>query len=268
MRLTPFPTLLLFPLALPLTAQPAPKVVLTQVDSAYFAGDPAGALTLLEAGSGGLAERDARWRAIRSHVALASLATSVGEQHRAADRGVDLADALLSQPSASPEEIYWSAASMGLRALNAGPRKAGDLAKTARIQAWRALAADSLHGGAHNLLGRIQLEFLSLSWVERVLARVILGGEFTSEASWDSAEAHLRRASTLWPHMVAFHLDLARLLERRDRPAEAGRAAERALNTPALHPPDPIFHRRAGELLDRLPHPGSGPDDPGLEGAL
>lgn len=259
---SPFPPLLLCALGLPLTAHAAPAGILARADSAYFAGDPAEALALLETVPGELTQRDARWRAIRSHFALGLLADSGGDRNLAADRGIALADALLSQPSATPDEIYWSAASLGLRALRAGPRTAGELARSARTEAWRLRAADSIHGGAHNLLGRIQLEFLSLPWHERFLARQVLGGEFTSEASWESAEAHLHRAAILWPHMVAFQLDLARLLERRGRPVEAMQAAERALDTPVLHPADPVLHQRARELLDRLRDPTAGREHP------
>lgn len=235
-----------------LAGQRAPSGILDMADSAYFSGDPAAALELLDGESLASGDPDRRWRAIRSLVALGMAPGSVQDQNHWLDRGIILADAARNGGSPTLDELYWAAAVEGLRSLNAGPRYAGELALRAETDARLVLAADPFHGGAHNVLGRISLEVMSLSRAERFLARLVMGGRFPRNTSWERAETHLRRAAQLWPYMVLFHLDLATLLERRGRAAEAREEAVRALATPSLHPPDQALKEQARDLLTRL----------------
>lgn len=233
-------------------AQEAPPPGLTGADSLYFAGDPQASLELLTTGGtwqGDPAPR--RWRSMRALVALGMEPGTTGEQNRWLDQGVALAQEVKEQGPPTLDELFWGAAVQGRRALNAGPHYAGELGVRARDDARLVLAADSLHGGAHNVLGRIGLEVMSLSRIERILARAT-GVTFPGDIDWEEAEHHLRRATELWPHMVLYHLDLAKLLIKRNRPDQARRALEQALATPPLHPPDPPLKEEASTLLATL----------------
>lgn len=229
--------------------QQPPAELLATVDSVYYAGAVEQALDLLdEAGDA----RGAGWRVIRCMIALSMQAPSDTERDHWLARAVGNADALLENGPLNTEDLYWVAAAEGLRSLNTGAREAGDLGLRAQNHAQLILAVDSLHGGAHNILGRVNFEVMVLPRAKRVIGRVILGGRFPRNVSWEGAEFHLRRATELWPHMMRFHLDLAWFFERRGRTQEARAAAMRALETPALHPPDPLFQDQARALIHRL----------------
>jgi len=231
---------------------------LGQADSLYFAGQPQASLELLRADAPwGSHAAGQRWRAIRATVALGMMPGTVEEQNHWLDQGVRLAEEAKDPGPPTLDDLFWGAAAEGRRALNAGPRYAGELGTRARDDARLVLAVDSLHGGAHNVLGRVGLEVLSLSRIQRILARAT-GTPLPGDTSWEEAEYHLRRATELWPWMVLYHLDLAKLLVRRGRDAEARAALERALATPSLHPPDASLKEEARALLAGL-GPG-GPD--------
>ncbi|MEX2526952.1 MAG: tetratricopeptide repeat protein [Gemmatimonadota bacterium] len=234
------------------SAQEGSAPGLAEADSLYFAGNAEGSLELLT--TGGFWREDPaprRWRSIRALVALGMEPGTTAEQNRWLDQGVALAQEVKDQGPPTLDEIFWGAAAQGRRALNAGPRYAGELGVRARDDARLVLAADPLHGGAHNVLGRVGLEVMSLSRIQRILARAT-GVTFPGDIDWEEAEHHLRRATELWPHMVLYHLDLAKLLIKRNRQDEARRALQQALATPPLHPPDPVLKEEAGLLLATL----------------
>jgi hypothetical protein len=244
-------------LGLLLPTAPAAQVVvpepLTELDSAYFAGDPAFTLRLLEpAGQGAMLSQDARWRLFRAHVALAVMAPSAEARNRILDPALPLATHTASERQPSVDLLYWTAALEGLRSLETGPRQTIKLATSARRHAQQVLAADPQHGGAHHLLARIEYEFLTLPRAERILARILMGSSYPSEATWESCAAHFRTAAQLWPQFVQVHHDRARMELRRGRLADAAQAAERALATPSLHPQDGRLKEDARALLRYL----------------
>lgn len=243
----------------PAVAQGHPDERPARADSLYFAGEAEASWDLLRTDAPrGSRTADRRWRAIRAAVALGMAPGTATEQNHWLDQAVRLAEEAKDPGPPTVDELFWGAAAEGRRALNAGPRYAGELGTRARDDARVVLAVDSLHGGAHNVLGRVGLEVMSLSRIQRILARAT-GTPFPGDTNWEDAEHHLRRATELWPYMVLYHLDLAKLLVRRGRHAEARAALERALSTPSLHPPDASLKEEARALLASLGRGGVEP---------
>jgi hypothetical protein len=107
----------------------------------------------------------------------------------------------------------WPAFALGLvlgrTALTKGIKARVRMAVEVRQLALRAIAADSMHDGAHHLLGRWHAEVRRLSGFERLIAKTILGGGVFGQASWDAARAHLERAVALDSTRIFHRLDLA-----------------------------------------------------------
>jgi Tfp pilus assembly protein PilF len=126
------------------------------------------------------------------------------------------------------------------------------LAEEVRRQALRVLELDSLHAGAHHVLGQWHAEVRRLSGVSRFFARHVLGAEVLDQASWDQAVRHLERAVELAPQGIIHHLELARVYLDRDREADARDELREVLQRPALEPTDPLHKQEAVRLMGEL----------------
>lgn len=241
--------------ALPLVgrAQPSSSDAVVGADELYFAGSPLGAYELLTAHlEANPTDYEALWRAARAAVVVGVVKEGITAQNEWLDPAIVLGDRAVAERAEGVDGLYWRGAAEGRRALNAGNNYAARLVQRVYDDAHAILAVDSLHGGAHNLLGRVNYEVMDLPRVSRFLARRLVGNRALHDSSWDSAELHLRRAVELWPENVLFQLDLGELYQRRGREAEARAAYTRVTEMPSVHPPDAVFKERARRFLEEL----------------
>ena len=224
-----------------------------RADALYFSGDPRASFALLdEYLKISPDEYEVLWRAARAAVILGVSQDGSRPQNRWLDPAMELAERAVALDPDGVDGLYWRGAAHGRRAMNASPGYATELAQKVYDDAHAILAQDSLHGGAHNLLGKLSFEVMSLSGFERAMGRLFMGNEALSNASWENAEYHLEMAAEAWPDLVLFQFDLAQLYRKRDRHEEARAAFQRVLELPAVHPPDFAFHAEAREALAEL----------------
>jgi tetratricopeptide (TPR) repeat protein len=222
-------------------------------DALYFSGRPREAFEVLA----DHLERDPRdyealWRAARAAVVLGIAEEGIERQNDWLDPAIELGDRAVAERPDGIDGLYWRSAAQGRRALNAGPTYAADLAQRVYDGAHAILALDPNHGGAHNLLGKLNYEIMSLSRVERFLGRVLVRKQALRDSSWEAAELHLHRAAEAWPELVLFQFDLAQLYRKRGRKEEARAALQRVTEMRPLHPPDVSFQRDARRYLEEL----------------
>jgi tetratricopeptide (TPR) repeat protein len=218
--------------------------------------EPAAALARFEA----MLARDsldavAGWRAALSRSDLAIPLTGPGERARrdsllaAGER--DARRAVRLAPASAPA-LFALGLVLGNEALTRGIRDRVRMAVEIRSLALRALAADSMHDGAHHLLGRWHYEVRRLSGLQRFLAKTILGGRMFGEASWEEARRHLERAVAIDPARIYHRLDLARVaLATRDT-AAAVRELRRVAALPDRVLADRGYRREAAALLESI----------------
>ncbi len=159
---------------------------------------------------------------------------------------------------ANPEATYWLAASLGLLADQQGGRTKISLAREAHRCATLTLELDPRHGGAHHIVGRLHAGAKRLGWATRMIARGLGLGAVLNEASWESAEHHLRTAIEEDPGPLVHTYELARLLlERQPEDAEGRELLRWIREQPPRHALDSVYVQRANELLARsgLPSP-------------
>ena len=168
-------------------------------------------------------------------------------------RAEEVARAAVAIDSTHADARYWLAASLGLRADVAGGRDKISLAREAYRHATRTLELDSLHAGANHIVGRLHAGARRLSWLNRLIARTLGLGEILGEASWESAERHMRIAAERAPGELVHLHDLGRLLLQQRIDVEEGRAilSDLAARTPR-HDLDAHYIRRAQESLAEL----------------
>ena len=174
-------------------------------------------------------------------------------------------DALTVDPL-DADSHYWLSASLGLRAHTEGGRTKISLARESYDHARRALELDSLHGGASHIVGRLHSGAKRLGWVTRVIARGLGLGAILDEASWESAERHLRVGVAHDPDQLAHHFELGKLLAEY-RPASEAEGYQILRDVATRRPRHRLEVRYidlAAGLLDRL-GVGLAPDSTGLD---
>lgn len=243
----------------PGTAQAPPTLAgwvtgaVEQADALYFAGEPEAAFELLRTHVADHPDDyEALWRIVRSTVVLGVAAEGWEWQNSWLDTGMAFADRAVE---ARPEGIdgrYWRGAVTGRRALNAAPEYGAKLAQEAYEDAYAILEVEPEHGGAHNILGKMFFEIMSMSRIQRWLGRTFVRTDALKESSWEAAERHLRAAADDWPDSVLCQYDLAELFRKRGRDEEAREAYRRVTEMPVVHPSDPALQTDAARILGEL----------------
>jgi tetratricopeptide (TPR) repeat protein len=224
-----------------------------RADSLFQAGAPREAFREVDA----LLDEDpqnyeALWRAASFAVALGVVAeeTRNGDApHEWYERAERLATRGRVVEPERVEARYWEVATLGRRALGAGPQEASELADRIRTGALEILDREPEHPGAHNALGRLYYEIMALPGVSRFLGRTFTRTQALDEASWSLAESHLRRAVELDPGMPLYRLDFARYLLRRGDRGQAREELERVVHQAGGQPPEAAFAAEARRLL-------------------
>jgi tetratricopeptide (TPR) repeat protein len=144
------------------------------------------------------------------------------------------------------------AVALGRQALKEGPKTQLSLSREIKSEVDRALALDPGQGRAWHVLALWNRKLASLNFLERTIARTVLGG-VPEGASMDNAVADLQKAVELEPEYVNHRLELGRTLMQLKRREEARRELERAVALPgAGNPLDPKYQAEARALLTRL----------------
>jgi tetratricopeptide (TPR) repeat protein len=234
-------------------AQSPARDPVLEADALYFDGKVEEAFTLLtEHLEAHPNDYDALWRAARAGVVAGVLRQGITSQNERLDPAIVLGDRAVALRPDGIDGLYWRGAAEGRRALNAGSNYAARLVQRVYDDAHAILALDSLHGGAYNLLGRVNYEIMDLPRISRFFARRLVGNQALHDSSWEDAETYLARAAELWPDNVLFQLDLGDLYQRRGRDDEAREQLQRVVDMPSLHPADDYFKESARRFLEEL----------------
>ena len=150
------------------------------------------------------------------------------------------------------EGWFLVAASLGLRAQYESTREKVRMAGEMWSHASTALERDPDHAGAHHVLGRLNLEAMTLSGMARMIATHFYGSTLLRRASWEQAETHLRRAVAIDPDALYHRLWLARFYIERDEEDEAEALLRQIVESSADTPLDRIWKKEAAEDLRRL----------------
>lgn len=150
------------------------------------------------------------------------------------------------------EGWFLTAASLGLRSQYESTRQQVRIGGEMLALANTALERNPDHAGAHHIVGRLNLEAMSLSGFARMIATHLYGSEMLRQASWQRAEEHLRRAVRLEPDALYHRLWLARLYIERGEEDDARRLLEQIGTMSAETELDAIWKAEAAEDLAEL----------------
>jgi len=245
-------------LALAMVATPAlaqPRCApCARSDSAFAHLDALGSLTPALAGLRADSNDVAMlWRASRAELTLGIVASerAAVDAHYARATAYARRAVKLAPNDAGPH--FWLAAALGRRALRAGFRQGVSLTTEAYREASRALAIDSMHAGAHDIIGKVHSEVRKLPWMVRRMAASMTKLDVARTASWETAEMHLKRAIALDPALMMARVDLSQLYLRTGRRPEAIAIVEALEKMPRHTPADAWFQGEARKRLSWYP---------------
>jgi len=198
---------------------------------------------------------EANWRAAVARNDMAQPLTRKADRPRRDSLLVSAQETARRAVRLAPDAAYplfVLAMVLGNTALTKGTREKVRMATEVRSLGLRAVAADSNHDGAQHLLGRWNYEVMSLSGVQRFIAKSILGGGVFGQASWDEARRRMERAVALDPVRIYHRLDLAKVLAARKETAAARAELARIAALPTRVAADSMYRREAVELLAKL----------------
>ena len=224
---------------------------ISRSDVAYSAGDPLLSYEILqEYLKWDSVSYDALWRSARAAIQVGIERQGSREQNQWLDPAIRLSELAIKLRPNGIEGLYWRGFAAGRRAMNARASYAVALAQIVHQDAHDILASDSLHGGAHNMLGKLNYEVMSLSWFERTIAKMFMGNKALDAISWQNAEYHLARAVETWPDLILFQFDMGQLHRKRGRREEAIGSFRQVMSLGAVHPIDRKLQDEAREILN------------------
>lgn len=140
----------------------------------------------------------------------------------------------------------WLAAALGSVAMSEGPKKKVSLAREIKKEIDLALALNPNHDGALTLLGSFNRALNNVSWIERQLADLFLGG--LPKGGFEEGEKAFQKAIALRPDMMRHQFELGMLYWEAGRKTEARRWLKSAKELPVSMASD----RRRLQKIDRI----------------
>lgn len=244
------------------TAAPpsSPHSDLVAADSLYRAMDAEGAMEVIRARLAVVPDDfEATWRGAAVVLSLGIVARDRAVRLGWLRAAAAFGDQLLAQRPHDVVSLTWAAATKGRLALEErNPMRTAGLGKEAWALTELLLAADPGHPMGNAVRGKLVQEVRRLSRAERVLARLLLGGEIAGATAWSDSERHLERAVAADPGMVLYHLDLGDTYRLQGKSGRALETYTRGLALPDNLPVDPYFKRRILDGVRELSLPEGG----------
>lgn len=176
---------------------------------------------------------------VRSAVAQAFIAGAADTVDGHINRAITHARRAVALAPQDADAHYWLSAALGRRALRTEFRTALRAATESYREARRALELDSLHAGAHAVLGRFNEELSRYARPTRMLLSALSGEPEVKTVSLAIAEREYRRAIALDATAIMYRHDYGRFLIRVGRLSEAAEQARIARTLPDRSLADP-----------------------------
>ena len=169
-------------------------------------------------------------------------------------RGEKFARRAVAVDPTDAEAHFALARALGRVALSVGANDRVKYAKDVRTQALDALKYDSLHAGAHHVMGRWNAEIMRLSGFSRFFAKNFLGGDVFGTRAGPSGVLHgASGAARSRTHHPQF--DFAEVYRDRDKPGDRDKANQEfqaVIDGPVTEYNDKFYKKQAKEELAKL----------------
>lgn len=189
------------------------------------------------------------WRMARSWICLADTSESDDQLSRY-QRAESCAIRAVRADSSSSQAHAWLAAAIGNVAMFEGGATKVKLARAVKREVDRAIALDSTNDVAYSVLGSFHKAIGDVSWFEKQLASIFLGG--LPKGGYGESETAFLRAIELAPDVMRNHYELAKVYMRTDRDLQAIGEFTRMQTLPVGMAHDVEIRKSASELILEL----------------
>jgi tetratricopeptide (TPR) repeat protein len=145
--------------------------------------------------------------------------------------------AVALDPRCADAHAYLAAA-LGSHAMFVGGKEKVQLSNRIQAELDRALALDPKNQVAHTIYGTWHRSVTDVSWIERKLANIFLGG--LPDGSFEESIRHFRAAITVAPSVLRHRYELGQTYIAMDRPDLAVLTYRDALKCPLTWSTDPL----------------------------
>jgi len=197
-----------------------------QGDEEYLRFDYSGAETLyLNQLSIDLSKSGAYWRLSRLFISIADVSPAKDREgfYRTAER---YARKCIMTNVENADGHTWLAASLGNIAMYEGGETKVQLSREIHRELLRALELNPNDDVAYSILGSFYRALGGISWIERQLANLLLGG--VPDGGYPEAETALKKAITLAPQVMRHQYEIGMLYRDWDRIDEAKEVLRKA----------------------------------------
>jgi tetratricopeptide (TPR) repeat protein len=189
------------------------------------------------------------WRQARVFVCMGDVAE--GEQRQAFYRKAEESVRhCLRIDSTCGAGHTWLAISIGSLAMDAGGKTKVKLANEIKEHLDRAVALDSTDDVAYSVLGTFYMAIGNVSWFEKQLANIFLGG--LPAGGYEEAEVALKKAIRLDSVVIRHHYELATLYREMGRDTDALREYQVSVRLHPILASDVRTQTMARKWIDKL----------------
>jgi len=220
---------------------------LAVADSLFRQVEYTGALTGYES----LLERsgedtDILWRMARLYVSMGDVMPRQ-EREPVYRKAEEYARRAIAADSLRSEGHTWLAAALGNLAMVVSTEEKVQLAREIEQELTTAVELNPEDDVAYSILGSFYRALGNVSWIERALANIFLGG--IPSGGYEESEEAIRRAIEIAPTVLRHQFELALLYIDWGKEEEARAALEKAATLPVLVASDLPTQERIRELL-------------------
>ncbi len=192
---------------------------------------------------------DVLWRLARVYVCMADVAPQK-ERPELYRRARAYASRCIEADSMKSEGYTWRAAALGNIAMFEGSDMKVRLCHVIKHDLDRSISLNPADDIAHSILGSFYMALGNITWIERQMTKVFLGG--LPEGGYVESERALKKAIALAPRVIRHHFVLGELYMEQDRDHEALEEFQLVMTLPVLIASDVRTQLSASRLIKNL----------------
>ena len=170
---------------------------------------------------------DPLWRIARAYVCLGDIAEK-NERELLYGKALDAASRAVQTDKQNSDAHTWRAIAIGYVSMYEGVRSKVKMANQIKHELEHAIELNPKNDVAYSILGTFHRAIGNVSWIERQLADVLLGG--LPKGGFEEGEVALKKAIALSPNIIRHRYELGLLYTEWGKVNEA-----KAVFTDALH---------------------------------